>query len=39
MLVTKVNGQPVTNLQQYINLIAQIGSGQQVEHGLPGRHA
>jgi S1-C subfamily serine protease len=31
VLVTSINGTPVTNEQQYINLASQIESGQQVE--------
>ncbi len=31
VLVTSINGTPVTNQQQYVNLASQIESGQQVE--------
>jgi PDZ domain-containing secreted protein len=31
VLITSINNQPVTSQQQYINLVEQIGSGQQVE--------
>jgi hypothetical protein len=31
VLVTSINGTPVTNEQQYVNLASQIESGQQVE--------
>ena len=31
ILVTKINNQPVTTQQQYVNVASQIGSGQEVE--------
>ncbi|MGN6256295.1 MAG: trypsin-like peptidase domain-containing protein [Solirubrobacterales bacterium] len=31
VLITSINNQPVTSQQQYINLVSQIASGQQVE--------
>jgi S1-C subfamily serine protease len=31
VLITEINNQPVTTQQQYINLVSQIGSGQEVE--------
>jgi S1-C subfamily serine protease len=30
LLITKVNGTPVTTMQQYINTVGQIGNGQEV---------